>query len=108
MTAPKKPKKGAKKIKIKVLVIPGIIKILDPYLTIAAPIRAPIKACDEEIGSPKYQVIIFKTDAPITPANMVLEDIAAGSMIPLPMVAATAVVKTNAAMKLATAAIATA
>src|ERR1700755_297674 len=40
-----------------------------PEAARVAPTRPPIRACDEEEGRPKYQVIRFQTIAPATPAK---------------------------------------
>src|SRR6201746_1007335 len=57
----------------------------------AAPTRPPISACEDDEGSPKYQVIRFQAIAPIRAANTTCSppEPVGGSMIPLPTVAAT-------------------
>src|SRR5947208_12358724 len=59
----------------------------------AAPTSPPISACDDDEGSPKYQVIRFQAIAPISAANTTCNPPApvGGSMMPAPTVAATLV-----------------
>src|SRR3954454_12621710 len=59
----------------------------------AAPTSPPISACDDDDGSPKYQVIRFHAIAPMSAAKTTSRPPGpdGGSMIPLPTVAATLV-----------------
>src|SRR4051794_15308023 len=59
----------------------------------AAPTSPPMSACDDDDGSPKYQVIRFQAIAPTRAANTTCSppDPVGGSMMPLPTVAATLV-----------------
>lgn len=56
-----------------------------------APIRPPKSACDEELGSPTYQVSRFHRIAPTSPPKMIGTVILASSTSPLEMVLATSV-----------------
>ena len=76
-------------MKSTVLIIPLETKEETPDFTIAAPINPPIKACEELVGSPKYQVIIFQIEAPSKAAKTIDESIIFILTIPLPMVFAT-------------------
>ena len=75
-----------------------------PTLAIAAPAKPPIRACEELVGRPKYQVMMSQAMAPIRPARITYSVAAAGTTRPLPIVVATLSGKTNAAMKLKNAA----
>src|SRR3954464_4629731 len=57
----------------------------------AAPTRPPIRACDDDEGIPKYQVIRFHEIAPISAARTTPrpDRPVGGSMMPLPTVSAT-------------------
>ena len=57
-----------------------------------APTRPPTRACDDDDGMPKYQVMRFHAMAPTTPANTMPRPLmpAGGWMMPLPTVLATA------------------
>ena len=59
----------------------------------AAPIRPPIRACDDDDGMPKYQVTRFQKIAPSSAASTTTRPgtPVGASMIPLPTVDATAV-----------------
>ena len=57
--------------------------------TSAAPIIPPIRACDELVGMPKYQVIMFQLQAPNKAPKITVLSIMWISMIPLPTVLAT-------------------
>src|SRR5947209_8781137 len=59
----------------------------------AAPTSPPINACEDDEGSPKYQVIRFQAIAPTSAANTTWRPPVpvGGAMIPLPTVAATLV-----------------
>ena len=45
----------------------------------AAPTRPPIRACEDDDGSPKYQVIRFQAIAPSSPASTITSPCVAGS-----------------------------
>src|SRR3954469_4501145 len=59
----------------------------------AEPTRPPIRACDDDEGRPKYQVIRFQLIAPISAAKTISRPSLpwGGSMIPAPTVLATSV-----------------
>ena len=63
-----------------------------------------MSACDELVGSPKYQVIRSQTIAPISPPKITAKVTMWTSIIPEPTVLATAVPNVNAATKLKNAA----
>src|SRR5664280_1280754 len=75
-----------------------------PTLAIAAPAKPPIRAWDELVGRPKYQVMMSQAMAPIRPARITYSVAAAGTTSPLPIVVATLSGKMNAATKLKNAA----
>src|SRR6266496_5846183 len=76
---------------------------------IAAPISPPISACEDDEGSPKYQVTRFHVIAPTKPAKTITNPWlpCGGAMIPEPTVAAT-LVEISAPTTFITAAIASA
>src|SRR5512145_3493953 len=103
------PSSGARKMKeIVANHLPGKTSALKPALEIAAPPSPPIRACDDDEGIPPHQVMRFQVIAPTSAPSITDESTIAGLTIPLAIVFATAVVKTNAAMKLKNAAQATA
>src|SRR3954468_2936757 len=63
-----------------------------------------MSACDELVGRPRYQVMRSQMIAPIKPPKMTAKFTAERSIIPFPIVLATAVPKPNAATKLKNAA----
>ena len=63
-----------------------------------------MSACDELVGSPKYQVIRSQTIAPVSPPKITAKVTILMSIIPEPTVLATAVPNVNAATKLKNAA----
>ena len=63
-----------------------------------------MSACEEEVGSPHHQVRTSQTTAPANPARITRVSTTATSIIPLPMVLATAVPNPKAATKLKNAA----
>src|SRR5918992_5048710 len=69
----------------------------------AEPTTPPISACDEDDGSPKYQVARFQAIAPTRPAKTIAGVTSSASTIPLAIVAATSS-EMNAPTKLSTAA----
>src|SRR5829696_3665078 len=70
-----------------------------PALAIPAPANPPMRACDEEVGSPSHQVRKFQATAPTSPAKTTASLTTSGSTV-LPTVLATAVWKIRKAMKL--------
>src|SRR3954468_4116140 len=69
------------------------IHCTDSAAASAAPTRPPIRAWEDDEGSPKYQVIRFHAIAPISAAKTTCSPPGpdGGSMMPLPTVAATLV-----------------
>src|ERR1051325_8146871 len=67
-----------------------------------------MSACEELVGRPRYQVMRSQMIAPIRPPKMTAKLTAESSIIPLPIVFATAVPNVNAATKLKNGAKATA
>src|SRR5258705_12806743 len=61
-----------------------------------------MRACDDDDGSPAYQVMRFQAIAPRRPARMTVASTTATSTRPLPIVFATAVPNTKNATKLKT------
>src|ERR1035438_6707392 len=102
------PMIGATTMKISVLYQPSAIITCHPERITAAPARPPIKACDEEVGSPHHHVKTSHTIAPISPVITTYWVTSSIRIIPTPMVLATAVPRRNAATKLKKAAHATA
>src|SRR3954469_16246996 len=60
-----------------------------PWAASVAPTTPPMSACDELDGRPAYQVTMFHTIAPTSPAKITGRVMPAGSTMPLAMVAAT-------------------
>src|SRR5262245_51749985 len=79
-----------------------------PARATAAPAYPPMRACDELVGRPKYHVMRSQAIAPVRPANTTAKVTTFTSIIPAPIVVATAVPNPNAATKLKNAAHATA
>ncbi len=74
-----------------------------PAAEIPAPVSPPIRACDEEVGRPAYQVIRFQPIAPISAESTMNGTISAGTVFRLMIlltVLATRTPNPNAAMKL--------
>src|SRR5665213_606579 len=71
-----------------------------PPFAIAAPAMPPMSACDELVGSASHHVSRLHAIAPRSPAQMTASVTMVMSTVPLPIVCATAVPKTNAARKL--------
>src|SRR5918997_6542847 len=69
--------------------IPSPNTALAPSAANAAPTTPPISACDEDEGSPKYQVSRFQAIAPTRPANTIGGVTRSASTIPEAIVAAT-------------------
>src|SRR5450756_2268669 len=99
-----KPIIGETTMKTSVFVHPEGMITENPALVMAAPAYPPIKACDELVGRPQYQVIRSHAMAPTSPAKITAKVTAWMSIIPEPIVLATAVPKANAATKLKNAA----
>ena len=94
------PINGAKNIKTIVLVQPERITTFTPPLATAAPRYPPSRACEELVGSQSSQVIIFHDIAQKRAQNMTSGVTNEISIIPLPIVFATAVPTRNIAEKL--------
>src|SRR3954447_4190309 len=83
---------------------------LTPFVPSAAsmePTTPPMSACDDDDGSPKYQVSRFQKIAPMSPANTISGVTRSACTMPVAMVAATASDR-NAPTKLSVAAMPTA
>src|SRR5207245_94376 len=93
------PTNGATKMKITGLVQPETMMARNPARAIAAPPYAPISAWDELVGSPRDSVSRFQRMAPNRPASTTCSLIKLMRTKPWPIVFATAVPNTNAAMK---------
>src|SRR5829696_2667355 len=74
-------------------------RTLNPALATPAPAKPPIRACEEEVGSPSHQVKKFQATAPTSPAKTTASLTTAGSTV-LPTVLATPVWNTKKAAKL--------
>ena len=83
---------------------PLAISALQPAAATAAPLIAPTSACEELVGSPKYQVIRSQMIAPLSPAKITPLLKISGFTTSLAIVAATAVPNTRNAAKLKNAA----
>src|SRR3977135_2402414 len=68
---------------------PSPLIALVPAATKVAPTTPPIRACEEDDGSPKYQVTRFQAIAPTRPAKMTVVVTSVADTIPLATVAAT-------------------
>ena len=93
------PSSGDTTMKITVFSKLGAFTTLQPALAMPAPMKPPIRACEDEVGSPSHQVVRFQAMAPTRPPNTTASLTAFGSMI-VPTVLATWVRKTRNAMKL--------
>lgn len=91
---------GARTMKIKVFDQPLAIIAPNPALAIAAPAYPPIKAWEELVGSPQYQVKMFQITVPASPAKTTVGVMMLMSIMPFPRVFATAVPKMKSATKL--------
>src|SRR5436190_20748707 len=91
-------------MKISVLVQPAGMLAANQAFATGAPADPPMSACDELVGRPITHVIRSQTIAPVRPQKMTAKVTTLMSIIPLPIVCATAVPKRNAAMKLKNAA----
>ena len=67
-----KPTIGEMNIKVTVLMIPFETSAPIPALTSAEPIIPPINACEELVGNPKYQVMMFLRQAPVSVPKMIV------------------------------------
>ena len=95
-----RPISGARMMKISVFVHPEGLIAANPARATAAPAYPPMSACEELVGRPKYQVMRSHTMAPKRPPKITPNVTTWTSIIPLPIVFATAVPKPNAATKL--------
>src|SRR5262245_25054326 len=102
------PITGDKTMKINVLVHPEGMRTPNPAFATALPAYPPINACEELVGKPRYQVMMFQAIAPNSPAKMTVRSTELMSIIPDPTVLATPTPKPIAAAKLKKAAQATA
>src|SRR5437870_10533671 len=93
------PMIGDRKMNATGFVQPPGINATKPAFATAAPPYPPISACDELVGSPRVSVIRFQPMAPNSPASRTFWSTISMCTIPLPIVFATAVPNTNAAMK---------
>src|SRR6185503_21350796 len=78
-----------------------------PWATRVAPTIPPIRACEDDDGSPNHHVVRFQAIAPMSPPNTTVGVIAPASTIPPATVAAT-LSERNAPTKFRIAAIVTA
>jgi hypothetical protein len=78
-----------------------------PCATNAEPTMPPIRACEDDDGSPNHHVARFQAIAPISPPKTIVGVTASASTMPLATVAATSS-EMNAPTKLRTAAMSTA
>jgi hypothetical protein len=83
------PIAGDKTIKTAVFMIPFQTRTLIPPSMTPAPMRPPMRACEELLGRPKYQVMIFQVIAPPSAARTIESFTTAGLTMPVPMVLAT-------------------
>ena len=75
--------------------MPEAIIAFHPAPITTAPINPPIKACEELLGKPKYQVNKFQKIALINAARRTNSFIVSGRTISCPIVFATATPKIN-------------
>jgi hypothetical protein len=87
--------------------MPSILSAPEPAAATVAPSKPPMRACELELGIPKYHVIRFQAIAPIRAAITTDCVVVVSSTRPAPIVLATAV-PANAPMKLNAAAMRTA
>src|SRR5439155_18188922 len=95
---------GESTMKITVFVTPATMMVPGPPAATAAPTKPPIRACEEEVGSPSHQVRKFHATAASSAASTTDSVTAAGSTVPLAMVRATCTPNTAKATKLKNAA----
>src|SRR5438105_4786385 len=94
------PMSGARTMKTPILMSPAGTSEPKPALITAAPAKPPMRACDDDVGRPQYQVIRSQKMAPARPARITHWSTMAGSTTPLPTVVATWTPKPKAATKL--------
>ena len=68
----------------------GRVEDPKPALAIPAPAKPPMRACDDEVGSPSHQVSRFQAMAPASPAKITASETTLESTV-LPTVLATSV-----------------
>ncbi len=95
-------------MKVTVRTMPVATKASGPALASTAPTMPPIRACEELLGMPQYQVTRFQAMAPTKAPNTTCTSITPASAMPLPTVAATLRWKTKMATTLKKAANSTA
>lgn len=100
-----KPITGEKSKVNKTFIKPGNNIASHPAPTRTAPIKPPIKACEELLGNPRYQVSKFQMIALSKAVSITNRLIADESTTSFPMVSATATPKINGPKKFATAVI---
>ncbi len=83
------PIKGDIMMKLDVFMMPFQTRISNPPFTRPAPIKPPIRACEELLGRPKYHVIRFQMMAPLTAEMSKTLSTMDGLTMPVPMVFAT-------------------
>jgi len=98
------PMVGDRKIKAVVLMMPDHTSVPTPPLAMPAPMSPPISACEELLGKPKYQVVMFQMMAPPSAERITRLSITLRWTMPLPTVCATSVPIKKAAIKLKNAA----
>ena len=98
------PKMGDKKRAMVTFISPEGLMASMPELTMTAPTKPPMSACDELDGMPNHQVTMFQITADIMAAMMTGMVTLAGSVKPVPMVSATATPNKKGPAKWATAA----
>src|SRR5579883_741229 len=74
-----------------VLSVPPTTTVEKPPVATAAPITLKMRACELEVGRPKYQVITSQVAAPTSATATVVSVTTFASTIPCPTVTATAV-----------------
>jgi hypothetical protein len=94
------PMRGAKNINIIVFIHPDVITAAIHPLATAAPRYPPRSACEELVGRAIHQVIRFHVIAPNNPEKITRGVTKCLSIMPLPIVFATAVPTMNMAIKL--------
>src|SRR5438067_38939 len=91
---------GERTMNTAILRNPSAIRDPQPAFATAAPPMPPMRAWEDEVGSPRYQVIRSQAMAPTRPAKITDVVKTSGWTTPLAMVAATLVPKMRNAMKL--------
>src|SRR5688500_14396908 len=95
-----RPISGAKTMNHPILPKPLETTESKPDLATAAPTMPPTRACDDELGSPRYHVSMFQPMAPMRPAKITPMESTSCSTTSLAIVLATWVLKMRKAMKL--------